>query len=281
MFSNQSIKNQMLRVLTAIIVFAIGMTLVSPRISFALKQDSASEGRDDIRSIALESLFRSEPDRASAIATDILGPNSRAGTQLKHTAMRLLARRNGPTVDALFADIARRQSDPELRQAAIHWLARTAGAQGTNTLIQLYDEQKDPETRQSILHWLAERARSRGSDQNQEKEAFNKILQVAELDPSIDLRQAAIHSISEIKGERSLDILIALYDKEKNEEIRGSILYWLGRSAKAGYEQKRALAKLFSVARTDPSPEMRRQAVYCLGTSKDPEAVRFIEDLLK
>jgi HEAT repeat protein len=292
MSNSASIKNQLARLLIAIIVFGVGIAFAAPHISFALAsggnteardQDRPADDRDDIRSIALESLFRSEPERASALATDIL--KSKASTQLKHTAMRLLATRQGASSNSLFLEIARNQSDPELRQAAIHWLSQRPGPEGTQTLIRLYDEQKDQEVRQSILHWLAQRAGGRASEQSQQKEAFDKLLDVAEHDPSLELRQTAIHWLAQARGDRSVDTLISLYDKEKSEELKASILHSLGRRAAAGGSdaavQKRALAKIFSVAKSDSSSEMRRQAVYFLGTSKDPEAVKFIEDLLK
>jgi hypothetical protein len=35
------------------------------------------------------------------------------------------------------------------------------------------------------------------------------------------------------------------------------------------------------IARTDPSVELRKTAVRYLGESKDPDAIRFLEELLK
>jgi len=39
--------------------------------------------------------------------------------------------------------------------------------------------------------------------------------------------------------------------------------------------------KLMTIARNDPSVEIRKLAVRFLGESKDPEALKFLEDLLK
>jgi len=41
------------------------------------------------------------------------------------------------------------------------------------------------------------------------------------------------------------------------------------------------LQKLMSIARNDPSVELRKMAVNYLGQSKDPEALKFLEELLK
>jgi len=44
---------------------------------------------------------------------------------------------------------------------------------------------------------------------------------------------------------------------------------------------KSGIRKLMTIARNDPSVEMRKRAVQFLGQSKDPEAMKFLEDLLK
>ena len=46
-------------------------------------------------------------------------------------------------------------------------------------------------------------------------------------------------------------------------------------------KQKVAVRKLMLIARNDQSVEMRKIAVRYLGESKDPEALKFLEDLLK
>jgi HEAT repeat protein len=38
--------------------------------------------------------------------------------------------------------------------------------------------------------------------------------------------------------------------------------------------------KLMEVARTNRNPEVRKQAMFWLGESKDPRAVKFFEDIL-
>jgi HEAT repeat protein len=45
--------------------------------------------------------------------------------------------------------------------------------------------------------------------------------------------------------------------------------------------QKSAVHKLMTIARSDQSVDLRKLAVRYLGESKDPEALKFLEDLLK
>jgi HEAT repeat protein len=46
-------------------------------------------------------------------------------------------------------------------------------------------------------------------------------------------------------------------------------------------KQKSAVRKLMTIAKNDPSVELRKTAVRYLGESKDPEALKFLEDILK
>jgi HEAT repeat protein len=41
------------------------------------------------------------------------------------------------------------------------------------------------------------------------------------------------------------------------------------------------LRKLIEVAKSDPSPKMRRKAIEALGESDDPEAAEFLEKIIR
>ena len=67
-----------------------------------------------------------------------------------------------------------------------------------------------------------------------------------------------------------------MYDSEQSAEVRAALLRAFGNS-----KQKSAVRKLMTIARSDPSVEQRKLAVRYLGDSKDPEALKFLEELLK
>jgi hypothetical protein len=71
-------------------------------------------------------------------------------------------------------------------------------------------------------------------------------------------------------------MLAGFYDTERDTEIKGALLRGLGDS-----HQKAALHKLMDVARRDQSVELRKLAIRLIGESRDPEALKFLEDLLK
>ena len=93
---------------------------------------------------------------------------------------------------------------------------------------------------------------------------------------ALDLRLYAIRRLGERNDEQTIDQLISLYDAEKDEQVKATLIRSFGESP-----QKNAVRKLISIARDSQSVELRKLAVRKLGESKDPEALKFLEELLK
>ena len=75
----------------------------------------------------------------------------------------------------------------------------------------------------------------------------------------------------------TIDILLGLYDSEKNEELKDQIIYSLGSS-----NDPRVVDKLIEIARNPQTPiERRRHAIVWLSRVQDPKVQKFLEDLLK
>jgi HEAT repeat protein len=87
----------------------------------------------------------------------------------------------------------------------------------------------------------------------------------------------AIHAIPNRGEEQDLDVLISLYDSERNDELKLSLLSSLGR-----YRNQRAYQKLEQIVTNTAEPiERRKVAISLLGNSKDPQVQQFLTNLLK
>jgi HEAT repeat protein len=164
-------------------------------------EQGVSERNDEIKLAALQSLFETNPERAVALASDILKTGSGATKVMKESAITLLADSDSSLATPVLIDTARHEKDAELRRKAIQGL-------GTR--------------------------------------------------------------------EDAVDSLIQLYDTEKNEGLKEVILSALGDS-----EEKKALRKIMDIARSDSSPRLKKRALAILRESDDPEAVKFLEEILK
>lgn len=187
--------------------------------------------------------------------------------RLKDRLLYWLAQSNNERAKAKIIEVARGDNRSELRDRAIYWIAQRGGEQSFNSLTEFYGGEKDPAIKDRILYWFA---------QSNEPRAQARVIEIARSDNSPELRDRAIYWIAQRKGEEATDSLIRLYDGQNEEAIKERILYWLGqRGGKAG------LQKLFAIARSDSSLSLRERAVYYLAGSKDPEAIKLLEQILK
>lgn len=186
--------------------------------------------------------------------------------EIRSMVLRALAAREDGRARAKLWEIARQGETPELRVEAIRRLSDRKEVQ-LDELLQLYTGESDLRIKQSLLRVFA--------DVNDPR-AQAKLLDIARAGESIDLRGYAIRQLGNKDDEQTVTQLIALYDSEQNLQVKAVLLRAFGDS-----KHKVAVRKLMTIARNDPSVEMRKMAVRYLGDSNDPEALKFLEELLK
>ena len=104
--------------------------------------------------------------------------------------------------------------------------------------------------------------------------AVNKLLEIARSGETLELRASAIRRLGE--HQNTVPQLISLYDSETNPELKAMVIRTLGEQSDVA-----AVRKLIAIAKSDASVELRKMAVRVLGQSNNPEALKFLEDLLK
>ena len=242
-------------------------------VAIALGQAATSEGgrrepmsdKDEIKSIALQSLMQSDPDRALPYIAEILKSQS-SSKPLKDAAVRLLGQYHGPKTTPYLIELARSQNDPKLRRTAIMWLGQSKDDKALEVLDELVAKSDEPEITKAALYALA---------QNQSPQTTAKLFAVARNHKSTTIRSQAIFWLGQ-RGEQSIGELVGLYDSEQNEQVKGQIINALGQS-----KSKTALQKILSIAKGDSSMALRKRAVLYLGQSRDPEASKYLEEILK
>jgi HEAT repeat protein len=207
---------------------------------------------DELKMVALQSLFQSDPARAAGYVAEILKPGSRASRELKETAVSLLGNHGGPEATAMLLDIARTQPDPELRGIAVHRLGQTNDETVVDELMKIYAAERDGDVKGQVLHAFSQMNSPR---------AYAKLLEVARGGGDAELRQTAIHWIGQRNEAQAVDDLMRLLSGERDDDVRGSILH-----AFSQMNDPRAQARLLEVARGgDNSAEVRAQAIHWIG----------------
>ena len=194
--------------------------------------------------------------------------DAESDTQIRKKVIFALTQRHSETARAKLFEIARNATDKELRQDAIFWVGQRGGDQAADELSSLFDAERDTQIRKKIIFSL--------SQMNNQK-ARAKLMAVVRGGDDAELRAETIFWLAQTGGDNIVDFLSQLYDSEKTIEVKKKIVFSLTQAR----EKKAALQKLMAIAKSDPSPELRKEAIFWIGQSRDPEAIKFLEDFLK
>ena len=297
----------------------------------AVIQAELDKSDQELKMIALQSLFQADPERAAAMVGEILKPDSKANRQLKETAIMMLGQHRNAKTTPMLMELARNQTDPKLRRTAIFWLGQSGDESAVKLLEEMAAKTDDVETakvalfaltqsnspraretllnaarnspsveiRKQAIFWLGQQGRDAAVDdllkiyesdqnvdikkqvlfalsQNSSPRAQAKLLEVARGDSNVETRQQAIFWLGQRGDDQTLATLIQMYDAEKDPGVKDKLIFAFSQSNK-----KSAMQKLMQIAKSDASVEIRKKAVFWLGQKRDPEAAKFLEELLK
>lgn len=192
-------------------------------------------------------------------------------------------------------------SDPVVL-SNLHMVAESASAKALPMLTTIAKNSTNPNARKDAIFWIS---RSKA-----EKDVLVETL-IGLLPNAADAESDAVtHGLSQINTEKAIAALSTIArDKAKTETARTNAIFWIGNSKVANRvallediyknaadseklrvqvafalrqtREAQAVTVLGNIAKTDPSINVRRQAVFYLGEIRTPEAIRALEELLK
>ena len=228
----------------------------------AAKNDPDKETREQ----AVFWLGQVRSDRAVSLLEDLLKNSNDRET--KDKAIFALSQQSSQRAGQILRDFAERESeDQELREQAIFWLGQKRSEENATYLKALYGRVKTDALKDKIIFSLSQQ---RGFGNGE------WIMNIA-LDPkeSIEMRKQALFWAGQ-NGGASTEAFASLYDKMTDAEIKEQLIFVLSQRSRDG----KALEKLMDIAKSDKDKEMRSKAIFWLGQSRDPRAVKFLEDLI-
>ncbi|MCA1580619.1 MAG: HEAT repeat domain-containing protein [Acidobacteria bacterium] len=202
-----------------------------------LREDGNDE---DLKLMALNSLMNTDPERALPLLEKVL--NGSASPKLKERALFVLAQSSSPRGRDILASAARGRSGPDLQEKAIHYLGVFGGKGNAQLLSEIYDSSTSNEVKERVLHAFMVSG-------NRER-----VLAAARNEKSPALRSAAVHQLG-VMGARTE--LWQMYRAESAESVKDSILQAMFIAGDVDH--------VLELARTEPSPALRRAAIHRLG----------------
>jgi HEAT repeat protein len=234
----------------------------------ALIQMSRNEPNERLRMRAISALGATNDERALDVLREIaMGPTYEDESPTD-SAIHALANHENPRAVQILGEVATSGKNERARTHAIEIMSRRRGDNVVDELLRLYDAVPDVKVKKYVLAGLAMRKDPR---------ALNKLADVARNSGDPELRRQAIRSIA-MRGEQAtLDLLLPLYDSERDSDIKTGLLEAFGQ-----YQDQRAYQKLEQVVQNpSESIERRKIALSMLSRCKDPQCRQFMENLLK
>jgi HEAT repeat protein len=230
-----------------------------------LVQTAKTDPDRETREQAIFWLGQVRSERAITLLEDVLKNSD--DKEIKDKAIFALSQQSSARAAKTLRDFAENEREnQELREQAIFWLGQKRSEENANYLKGLYSRVKTDALKEKIIFSLSQQ-RGFGNPE--------WIMQIA-LDPkeSIEMRKQALFWAGQTGA--STESFATLYDRMTDPEIKDQLIFVFsqrGRDAKA-------IDKLMDIAKNDKDKELRGKAVFWLGQSRDPRALKLLEDLI-
>ena len=203
----------------------------------------APEKIDDaeLKMIAINSLMHTDPEKAYPLLEKIVrgGSNSK---KIRERALFILSQSPSARSQALLADIAKGNANPDMQKDAVRYLGMSGSAQNRQLLADMYASSASTSVKKEIL-----RAFMISGDKTHVVNAARN-----EKDP--DLRSEAIRTLGIMGGRTELG---SLYGSETSVNVREDIIQALFLSGDA--------QKLGELAKAEKNVQLRKEAIQKLG----------------
>ena len=237
-----------------------------PNVVPALLDVARRDPSEEVREQAIFWLGSTSSEQAVPALDSILFAST-ADDGLRQKAIFALSQQNSSAARTALQRAAedQRLSD-DVRGNVIFWLGQS-GIADFAYFHTLFQKTTNKDLRQKIIFTVS---------QSSAPEASKWLLDMAK-DKSVDddTRKAAIFQASQ-RQSVDLDQLEAIYNQAKDDdEIQKQVIFVYSQRSDAA-----AVDKLMTIAKNDPSIEMRKSALFWLGQKNDPRIRQFIRDLI-
>ncbi len=191
------------------------------------------------------------------------------------------------------------ESNDKIRMEIIYALGSLNDEQSFEYIVQLYASENNKEIKKAIINSFGSnlynsyspfsfagaarniQTEKITSDANVTRQThFDKLLEIVRTEKDSELKRLAFSNLQKFtewsEKEKVIEIISRLYDDESDEQFKTSII-----RSFAASKQNEATTKLLNIAKNDKSDKLRLEAIRSLGTSKKPEVIKFLEDLIK
>ena len=172
-----------------------------------------------------------------------------------------------PAADQALEQLVAPSSPDSVRRDVAFWLGSARGQRGFEILSRMLREDPSDKVREQVIFALT---------QSKEPEAMNTVIRAAHDDKSTRVRGQALFWLAQKAGQKTAASTIQnAVENDPDTEVKKKAVF-----AFTQMPNGEGVPFLIQVARTNRNMEVRKQAFFWLGQSKDPRALTFLEDVL-
>jgi hypothetical protein len=210
---------------------------------------------DQLKCIALQGLFESNPERAVAMASTILKADSKSSPRVKRCAAMFLGQSDSPQARVVLVDVARTGTDPKLRKLAIVSLAQNTPQGGFDDatialLVEVATTSKDEGVAKAAVYALS---------QDESPKARAALFRLATSSAIPEVRKYSIFYIGQTGDPAALDDLLKIYQGTQEVELKKQIIHSMSQ-----VDSPRTVEVLKTVIRSTQDVQLRRAAVWVI-----------------
>jgi HEAT repeat protein len=172
-----------------------------------------------------------------------------------------------PASDAALDRLTAASQPEDTRRQAAFWLGNSRGRHGYESLLRILRDDPSDRVREHAVFALT---------QSKEADAIPAIVRVAHDDKSVRVRGQALFWLAQ-KASRQIseDTIRKAIDQDPETEVKKKAVFALTQLRNGD-----GVPLLIEIARTNRNAAVKKQAMFWLGQSKDPRALKFFEDVL-
>ena len=265
-----------------------------------LRQVLAKRGSctESLRKHAVFIVSQKRSDEATELLLEVA--RSDPSTEVRAEAIQWLGQSHSPRAVTALDSIASTSTDDDILDKAIFALSQTRDERADAALRRIAaNERKSAHARTQAIFWFGQSHRD-ADDMRFLRELFSRT-RSEEIQGSIIQAMAQAHTsegmrwLIDLARDKSISIearknalfwagqngadmrqLVGLYDEMKGEsDIQNQLIFVFSQR-----RDRDAIDKLMDIASNDPDRELRKQAIFWLGQSKDPRVQKFLLDLI-
>jgi hypothetical protein len=197
----------------------------------------------------IEKLFRANPD-----------------SDVREKMLFVVSCHTEPRVYDILRKTALEDRDMEVRRSAVFWLGNIGDARGLAGLKEIFRKDREPEIREHVVFALSLR---------KEKEAVVEMIRIAREEDE-ESREKAVFWLGQKASEESIKALKDIVQSPTEEDkLKEQVVFSISQ-----LPAEKSVPMLLNIAKTHKSASVRKKAMFWLGQSGDPAALKYFEEIL-